>query len=107
MATTQTLTSPGETATAAVEWLDQNKQPFSPASTTVVSSDTAGAVATIAAAADGKSAQFTAVADGSLTVTFSANNNEGVAVTAVGVLTVAIPPPVADLTSGVVNWTQP
>ena len=110
VASTQTLTSVGETATAAVAWLDQNGNAFTPAgATTVTSSDTAGAVATAVASADGLSAQFTAVANGSVVVTFSANNNEGAAVTATGVLTVAIPtpPPVSDLASGTVNWTQP
>jgi hypothetical protein len=107
-----TLSGPvGDTATASVEWLDADGNAFSPAGTTTVeSSDTAGAVATMVAASDGLSAQFTAVADGELTVTFSADNNEGTPVTASGTLTVAIEapaPPPSDLASGDVTWSQP
>jgi hypothetical protein len=104
------LNTVGETATASVAWLDQTGAPFTPAGpTTVTSDDTAGAVATMVPAADGKSAQFTAVGDGVVNVTFEAANNEGVPVTATGALTVAIapPPPPADLASGDVTWAQP
>lgn len=104
------LNTVGETATASVAWLDQSGNPFTPAGpTTVTSDDTAGAVATMVPAADGLSAQFTAVADGAVNVTFTADDNEGNPVSASGALTVAIapPPPPADLASGEVNWSQP
>ena len=103
------LNTVGETATASVAWLDQNGNPFTPAGpTSVTDDDPTGAVATMVPSADGLSAQFTAVGDGVVNVTFTANDNEGNPVSASGALTVSVsPPPVPDLTSGDVTWSQP
>lgn len=104
------LNTAGETATASVAWLDQDGNAItSGAPTTVTSDDAAGDIATVVPSADGLSAEVAAVADGSVTVTFTTQNSEGADVSASGTVTVALvpPPPAPDVTSGDVTWTQP